>query len=216
MAGLKQLNWASEGVGATAAALVDLSTVAGNKISNPPWVKFQSAGWVNFPSAPTVYNQPLIEAFDVRPLFSERMVLVGPPGEASRNVRLTALGDFPLILPGLPHSNRRLVEQIAAQNAVRLNVVLEVDSVSLTKRLVAEGLGYSILAHAAVQEDMNSHTLVGHAIERPGIRSTVSLTRLRDRRSSRLALSYEKILLETLEELVTVGAWKEATHWLAQ
>ncbi|MFT2180639.1 hypothetical protein, partial [Pseudomonas aeruginosa] len=41
-------------VGATAAALVDLSTVAGNKISNPPWVKFQSAGWVNFPSAPTV------------------------------------------------------------------------------------------------------------------------------------------------------------------
>ncbi|MFU7986970.1 hypothetical protein, partial [Pseudomonas aeruginosa] len=36
------------------AALVDLSTVAGNKISNPPWVKFQSAGWVNFPSAPTV------------------------------------------------------------------------------------------------------------------------------------------------------------------
>ncbi|MFM8099366.1 hypothetical protein PU656_25960, partial [Klebsiella pneumoniae] len=30
----------SEGVGATAAALVDLSTVAGNKISNPPWVKF--------------------------------------------------------------------------------------------------------------------------------------------------------------------------------
>jgi DNA-binding transcriptional LysR family regulator len=41
-------------VGATAAALVDLSTVAGNKISNPPWVKFQSAGWVNFPSAPTL------------------------------------------------------------------------------------------------------------------------------------------------------------------
>jgi hypothetical protein len=40
-------------VGSKAAALVDLSTVAGNKISNPPWVKFQSAGWVNFPSAPT-------------------------------------------------------------------------------------------------------------------------------------------------------------------
>ncbi|MBN0653585.1 hypothetical protein JTM24_33265, partial [Pseudomonas aeruginosa] len=57
MAGLKQLNWASEGVGSKAAALVDLSTVAGNKISNPPWVKFQSAGWVNFPSAPTLLDQ---------------------------------------------------------------------------------------------------------------------------------------------------------------
>ncbi|TGB15434.1 hypothetical protein E5D53_33370 [Pseudomonas aeruginosa] len=66
MAGLQQLNWASEGVGATAAALVDLSTVAGNKISNPPWVKFQSAGWVNFPSAPTrvgVFTQPELPGF---------------------------------------------------------------------------------------------------------------------------------------------------------
>ncbi|PNG05073.1 hypothetical protein CXK94_21360 [Stutzerimonas stutzeri] len=45
-------------MGATAAALVDLSTVAGNKISNPPWVKFQSAGWVNFPSAPTTVVSP--------------------------------------------------------------------------------------------------------------------------------------------------------------
>ncbi|MGI0857004.1 hypothetical protein ACRCPZ_32910, partial [Pseudomonas aeruginosa] len=56
----------------TAAALVDLSTVAGNKISNPPWVKFQSAGWVNFPSAPTegspMWKTDPFEAFDTRPL----------------------------------------------------------------------------------------------------------------------------------------------------
>ncbi|WP_218568257.1 hypothetical protein, partial [Pseudomonas sp. JUb52] len=40
----------------------DLSTVAGNKISNPPWVKFQSAGWVNFPSAPTLQRLPMQQA----------------------------------------------------------------------------------------------------------------------------------------------------------
>ncbi|MEG7096310.1 integrase core domain-containing protein, partial [Pseudomonas aeruginosa] len=34
----------------------------GNKISNPPWVKFQSAGWVNFPSAPTHWFCSLAEA----------------------------------------------------------------------------------------------------------------------------------------------------------
>jgi LysR family nitrogen assimilation transcriptional regulator len=128
---------------------------------------------------------------------------------------MTGLAEFPLILPGLPHSNRRLVEQVAAQNGFRLNIAFEVASVSLTKRMVSEGLGYSILAHAAVQEDIARGTLVGHTIDRPGIRSTVSLTTLRDRRSSRLALSWEKILLETLEELVTVGAWKDATQWLA-
>ncbi|WP_342169293.1 hypothetical protein [Pseudomonas aeruginosa] len=75
MAGLQQLNWASEGVGATAAALVDLSTVAGNKISNPPWVKFQSAGWVNFPSAPTGLYHRAIEDMDFGRLDAKSRVL---------------------------------------------------------------------------------------------------------------------------------------------
>jgi hypothetical protein len=33
--------------------LLSLSTIADAKISNPPWVNFQSAGWVSFQSAPT-------------------------------------------------------------------------------------------------------------------------------------------------------------------
>ena len=32
---------------------VHLSTVAGSKISNPPWVNIGSAGWVNIQSAQT-------------------------------------------------------------------------------------------------------------------------------------------------------------------
>jgi hypothetical protein len=33
--------------------LLHLSTTADSKISDQPWVKFQSAGWVNIQSAPT-------------------------------------------------------------------------------------------------------------------------------------------------------------------
>jgi hypothetical protein len=36
-----------------ATSLLHLSTVAAQKNSNQPWVKFQSAGWVNIQSAPT-------------------------------------------------------------------------------------------------------------------------------------------------------------------
>ncbi|UPL08342.1 hypothetical protein PisoF_04048 [Pseudomonas sp. IsoF] len=35
--------------------LLGLSTIAGVKIGKQPWVIFQSAGWVNFQSAPTAY-----------------------------------------------------------------------------------------------------------------------------------------------------------------
>jgi hypothetical protein len=34
--------------------LLHLSTIADSKISDQPWVKFQSAGWVNIQSAPTL------------------------------------------------------------------------------------------------------------------------------------------------------------------
>lgn len=162
-----------------------------------------------------VYNQPLLDAFEVTPLFSEPMVLVGPPGEAGRPVRMHELADMPLILPSLPHSNRRLVEQAAVQNGVRLSVALEVDSVLLTKRLVEEGLGYSILANAAVQDDIAQGRLSAHPIERPGIRSTVMLTRLRERRNSRLAASWESLLIEQLQLLVTRGKW-DAAVWLGE
>ena len=41
--------------------LLHLSTTADSKISGQPWVKFQSAGWVNIQSAPTVVKHK--EAF---------------------------------------------------------------------------------------------------------------------------------------------------------
>src|SRR3546814_15421515 len=40
----------------TGTRLLSLSTIADAKISNPPWVNFQSAGWVSFQSAPTRLN----------------------------------------------------------------------------------------------------------------------------------------------------------------
>ncbi|WP_218586033.1 hypothetical protein, partial [Pseudomonas sp. 18058] len=43
--------------------LLSLSTIAGTKISNPPWVNFQSAGWVSFQSAPTDIEQQAQWAF---------------------------------------------------------------------------------------------------------------------------------------------------------
>lgn len=162
-----------------------------------------------------VYNQPLLEAFEVRPLFSEPMVVVGPVGEPARAFRIHELADLPLIMPSLPHSNRRLVEQAAVQNGVRLKIEVEVDSVDLTKRLVQAGLGYSILANAAVQDEIAQKKLVAHSIERPAIRSTVNLTTLRERRTSRLAASWETLLITHLKFLVTQGAWKDAAVWLA-
>ncbi|WP_277968428.1 LysR family transcriptional regulator [Sphingomonas echinoides] len=163
--------------------------------------------------AAVVYNQPLLEAFEVRPLFSEPMVLVAPPGEAPRTLRFVDLADLPLILPALPHSNRRLIEQMATQNGVRLRVIMEIDSVALTRQLVADGLGYSITAQLAIQPAVDAGIVTSHQIERPSLRSHVGVATLRELRDSPLAGSWVEILTDELRTLALDGAWKGKAIW---
>jgi LysR family nitrogen assimilation transcriptional regulator len=165
-----------------------------------------------------LYNQPMLDAFDVRPVFSEPMVLVGPAGDTRvpPAVHIRDLADIPLILPGLPHTNRLLIEHAALQQGVRLRVDLEVDSVVLTKTLIKAGAGYSILAYAAVQRESAQGELMLHSIERPAILSSVAITTLREQRSARLISSVTLLLTEKLRDLITSPTWQSDVKWLAK
>ena len=167
-----------------------------------------------------VYNQTPLEAFDIRPLCSEAMVVVGPAGctriadRGGAPLRMRDLAELPLILPGFPHANRRVLEQAAAQHGVHLRVVLEVDSVTLTKALVRRGVGYSLLTFTAIREEVDRGELQALPIERPAIRSTVSLATLREQRTSRLVRAMADVVTEQLCDLVTGGPWKGRVSWL--
>jgi|SRR5450830_896885 len=163
-----------------------------------------------------VYNQPLLDAFDVRPLLSEPMILVGPPGvgQQRREYQVRDLANLPLILPGLPHSNRRLLEHAAIQHGIRLRVELEVDSVALTKQLVKSGAGYSLLTYIAVKDEINHGELIAHSIERPAIRSTIAITTLRENRSSHLVDAWSTMLRDKLKHLMQSEAWQTDVVWL--
>lgn len=167
-----------------------------------------------------VYNQPPIEAFDLHPLCSESMVIVGPPGDTviqqrgGEPLRIRDLAELPLIMPGFPHANRRVLEQAAVQYGVHLRIVLEVDSVTLTKALVRRGLGYAMLTYTAIQEEVARGDLTSLPIERPPIRSVVSLATLREQRASRLVRTMSEVVAEKMHELVTTGAWKDHVTWI--
>lgn len=166
--------------------------------------------------AAVVYNQPLLEAFDIIPLFSEPMALVAPPHETPRTLRFGELAELPLILPAMPHSNRRLIEQTAIQHSTKLRVVLEVDSVALTRQLVREGLGYSITAELSLQTAMAEGLVTAHRIERPILRSQVGLATLRDLRDSILVQSWVEMLTSELKTLVSSGPWSRTAKWLGR
>ncbi len=80
-------------------------------------------------------------------------------------VGLRDLATLPLFLPGLPHSLRHLVDAVAANEAIDLNVIAEVDATSSIKRPVADGLGCSILSRHAVRHATQAGELAAITID---------------------------------------------------
>jgi LysR family nitrogen assimilation transcriptional regulator len=144
------------------------------------------------------------------------MILIAPPGTAmpTQGFQVRDLASLPLILPGLPHSNRRVIEHAAVQHGIRLRVELEVDSVALTKQLVKSGLGYSILTSIAIRDEVARGELMAEAIKRPSIRSTVAITTLRENPSSRFATAWMTMLRDKLARFMGSEKWKDDVVWL--
>lgn len=167
-----------------------------------------------------LYNPPPLDALDSEVIMHEHMVVVEPPDNPDRQrsarpgkprigaCRIRDLADLPLIMPGLPHNNRRIVEQAAIQHGVRLRVRLEVDSVTLAKTMVRNGLGCTILAYSAVHEEVMRGELKVRVIERPALVSTVAVATLRERRADRLPNELRRTVIAEVNRLVSDGIWR--------
>jgi LysR family nitrogen assimilation transcriptional regulator len=164
-----------------------------------------------------LYNPPPMEALESEIIMHEHMVVVeqgdgllksGRPRSKVSACRIRDLADMPLIMPGLPHNNRRIAEQAAIQHGVRLRVKLEVDSVTLTKAMVKNGLGCTILAYAAVHDEVLRGELKVRVIERPALVSTVAVATLRERRRQKLPNELRRTIIAEVNKLVSSGRWR--------
>ena len=133
-----------------------------------------------------LHNPPHLETLDIKPLLTERMMVIGPPARRikdknhSASFRIRDLGELPLILPNMAHTNRRLVEHAALEHGVRLRIKIEADSVAFAKVLVERGLGYTILTYAAVQDEVLRKKLTIYPIVRPTLSTHVTIVTLRE------------------------------------
>jgi LysR family nitrogen assimilation transcriptional regulator len=163
-----------------------------------------------------LHNPPHLEALDIRPLLSERMLVVGPPVRRGRgralpsSFRVRDLADLPLILPNMAHSNRRLIEHAALEHSVRLRIKIEADSVAFAKAMVEKGLGYTILTYAAVQDEVMTKRLVAYPIVRPTVSTKVTIVTLRDRQLPKLTRDAADMLHAVCGELVRNKTWTGA------
>lgn len=117
----------------------------------------------------------------LEPLADTRLALICaqkylPLGQGDRaNIEFEQLGRVPLILSSRQHGLRRTLEQTAQQLGIRLNVVYEVDCLSMSKHITATGLAHTVLGPSAVKAELQAGHLVALPLTNPEIHTRLLL-----------------------------------------
>jgi LysR family nitrogen assimilation transcriptional regulator len=163
-----------------------------------------------------LHNPPHLEALNISPLLTERMWVIGPPARHIKaakpraSFRIRDLAELPLILPNMAHANRRLVENAAMEQGIRLRIKIEADSVTFAKAMVGRGLGYTILTYAAVQEEVTRKKLTIYPIANPTLSTKVTIVTLRDKQLPKMTQDASALLRDVCRKLAHDKTWAGA------
>lgn len=153
-------------------------------------------------------------ALQFDPLLSEGVQLITPASYPldGDSIAVRDLGDIPLILPSTHHGLRMMVESLANRYGFSANVALECDgSISITKRLVLENCGCTVLPEAAVVEEVKAGRLKSYRLRDPEIHRTVAIVWPKNRVTADGVWAVTQIIRQRAADLVDQGAWPGAT-----
>lgn len=124
-----------------------------------------------------LYDIRSSKAFDTYLMHEEELSLIcGPsPNVDARSVALDEFCAFPLILSAHPNAIRMRVEQELAKLGRTPNVILEVNAIAPILELVSAGCGGTVLTSNALSAWAPSGHLIARRIERPRLRTEVSM-----------------------------------------
>jgi LysR family transcriptional regulator, nitrogen assimilation regulatory protein len=149
--------------------------------------------------AAVVHNPTPSPLVKIEPMLTESLCLLSPArGVSTRAVPFQALEKFSLIFPGAPHPIRSTVEAEAIRRGIKLRVALEIDAVSMSLQLVAEGHGHAVVPFNVVRAGMSGSGIVARPIIRPSLGSTVALITPARRPATLLADGVAEILRRVL------------------
>lgn len=146
----------------------------------------------------------------------ETLLLVGPAGAfgdadefgiAVEPVAQSVLHGQDFILPSVSHGLRKLIERQLHMENLSLSVTTEIDSLAHTKTLVAAGLGYTLLSHAAIRAELTSGELSAAHIAGIDLSRSVSFVRNPAQRLTRASIEVEDLAAELLRDMIADGQW---------
>jgi LysR family nitrogen assimilation transcriptional regulator len=160
--------------------------------------------------AAVLYSPGPARRLAIDTVFEEDLLLVGPPHHPlirRGTLDIAALGDVPLLLPSPSQALRRTVEAAARKAGVRLNVVLELDTLAVTRALAADGRGLTILTETTVAAEIAAGRLATARFA-PPLRRSVTITTAAGAALSPAARHALGLLRREMEAMVAEGAWR--------
>jgi LysR family nitrogen assimilation transcriptional regulator len=137
------------------------------------------------------------------PLFASSLQLVSRAGDAQTRrptITFDRLVKLPLVVAVMPNGGRVLLEEIARQRGVRLNVAMDVYSIHLIKKIVRDGLAYTVAFASAIADELASGQLAASRIVAPTMTQAFYLWTSPARRPSAAVRAVARLIRECAEE----------------
>lgn len=161
-----------------------------------------------------LYGETVDLGLSKRALVDDRLVLVtGSDGKRiPRKLPLGALPEWPLVLPGVEHGLRRIIDDACAPHGLSLNVVAEIESLGSVKRAVEAGLGSTILPAVSVAEEVAAGRLRTIVIDSPSMSRRVVRATSSTRPATNAAVAVNALVHEVVREMTQSSSWP--ARWL--
>jgi len=157
-----------------------------------------------------LYDPRNTQALRSQPLMQESLCLIGPADaglEPEHPVPFAEAARGPLLLPSRRQGLRTILERLALEAGVDLNVTVEMDSYSALKELVRHGYGRTILALTPMRDEVRAGRLSAAPIINPTPSRQLMLSYPTDRRVSRAAHYAGELLTSVMLDYVERGVW---------
>ena len=154
----------------------------------------------------------------VKTLLEEPLWVVGPPSAGLRGkkpVELAQVVKHPFVLPSAPHGLRVLMEQAAALMGLEFSVLAETNDLSVQKKLVADGHGWTILPTVAVADDVLRGVLSAAPLAEPALLRKIVLAAPTNRQGTPPVRCVVAALLECMHAAVRQNKWAGA-RWVGE
>ncbi len=188
---------------------VSLAIREGNSASLEEWVLDRRV------DIAVLQDPPALEELDVEPVATERLGLVSGVRtirlDGTDQIRVRHLADLKLILPHPRHWIRRLVESAAFRRGIVLNQVQQVDGVSLTKEMVRDGHGHTVMPFVAVRDEVARGSLTFRLIDHDPLLTVHAIATRGGAAPAPFVMEVRRLLRDEMSGLARSGVWAGAS-----